>query len=69
MCYCPVKIKNPRKFLRPYIDKEYIYVRCNHCEECRQEAINDWYVRLAYEADYYRSIGGTVYFVTFTFND
>ena len=69
MCYRPVKIKNPRKFFRPYIDKEYIYVRCNHCEECRQEAINDWYVRLAYEADYYKSIGGTVYFVTFTFND
>lgn len=69
MCYRPIKIKNPRKFLRPYIDKEYIYVRCNHCEECRQEAINDWYVRLAYEADYYKSIGGTVYFVTFTFND
>lgn len=68
MCYRPVKIKNPRKFLRPYIDKEFIYVRCNHCEECRQEAVNDWYVRLAYEADHYKAIGGTVYFVTFTFN-
>ena len=46
-----------------------MYVPCGHCPQCRQQAISDWYVRLAYEADYYRSIGGAVYFVTCTFNN
>ena len=46
-----------------------MYVPCGHCAQCRQQAISDWYVRLAFEADYYRSIGGAVYFVTCTFNN
>lgn len=69
MCYRPVKIRNTRINFRQGIDKEYLYVPCNHCAECRQRAVNEWYVRLSYEADYYRSVGGAVYFVTFTFNN
>lgn len=68
MCYRPVRIKNTRSNFRPGIDKEYIYVPCNHCAECRQQKINEWYVRLAYERDALVAKGGAVYFVTLTHN-
>lgn len=69
MCYRPIRIRTKRLFPRTGIDKSYMYVPCGHCPQCRQQSISDWYVRLSYESDYYRSIGGAVYFVTCTFNN
>lgn len=69
MCYRPIKIRTNRLIPRTGIDKSYMYVPCGHCAQCRQQAISDWYVRLAYESDYYRDHNGAVYFVTCTFNN
>lgn len=69
MCYRPVRIKNTRINFRPGLDKEYIYVPCNHCAECRQQKQNEWYVRLAYERDELVRRGGAVYFITLTHNN
>lgn len=69
MCYRPVRIKNTRTCFRAGLDKEYIYVPCNHCAECRQQKQNEWYVRLAYERDELVRRGGAVYFITLTHNN
>lgn len=69
MCYRPVKIRNTRTFKRFGIDRDFLFVPCGHCAQCRQRKIDDWFVRLSYEADSYRANGGCVLFVTCTFND
>lgn len=71
MCYRPLKITNSRTFFRTGLDKKTVFVPCGHCEQCRQMQINDWYVRLSSEYDYYTSeyVRGMVLFVTCTFNE
>lgn len=67
MCLCPVKIPNNRKFVRGALDSPYQFVPCGHCEECKQQKINDWFVRLNYEFIRCKKIGGATYFLTLTF--
>lgn len=69
MCYRPIRIYNNRTFKRSGIDRDYLYVPCGHCAQCKQKNQDDWYVRLSYEYEYYKSIGGCSVFVTCTFND
>lgn len=69
MCLTPVKIPNPRKFIRPELDPAYQLVPCGHCEECKEMKVNDWFVRLNYELIRCRKLGGCGYFLTLTFSD
>lgn len=69
MCVSPIKIKNPREFKRPHFDSSYISVPCGECEECRQQKINDWFVRLNYDYLASKKNGGCWYFLTLTYND
>lgn len=71
MCYSPVTIPNPRTDFRQVCDKLYQVVPCGHCEECRRQKRDDWFVRLYYEYFRYKKEypTGCVKFPTLTFND
>lgn len=69
MCLNPINIKNPRQFYRLGLDRLTLSVPCGECLECRKQKTNDWFVRLAYEYKDCISHGGSVYFVTLTYNN
>lgn len=69
MCYCPIKIRNPRLDFDPFKDPIYLEVPCGHCSECRQQRRNDWLVRAYYETMFTKDTGGRTYFITLTYND
>lgn len=68
MCFRPIKILNPSRSYRSDVPK-YLYVPCGHCQDCQRVRHNEWFFRALMEWNYYRSIGGAVYFVTLTYND
>lgn len=68
MCFRPIKILNPSRSYRSDVPK-YLYVPCGHCQDCQRVKHNEWFFRALMEWNYYRSIGGTVYFITLTYND
>lgn len=68
MCFHPVKILNPSRSYRSDVPK-YLYVPCGHCQDCQRVKHNEWFFRAMIEWNYYRSIGGAVYFITLTYND
>lgn len=69
MCLRPVSIKTNKITYRSGIDKMYYTVPCGDCDECRLQKINDYYVRLYYEWQRYMKNGGSVFFVTMSYND
>lgn len=69
MCLSPVKIPNPRFVKRTGVDAGFLYVNCGHCAECVEQKRADWYVRLCYEFDKFKKLGGCGYFLTLTYND
>lgn len=69
MCLNPIKIDNPRLYRRQHLDTASLYVNCNKCPECKNQLVNDWFVRLNYEYKSFKSQKGAVYFLTLTYND
>lgn len=71
MCYSPITIPNPRTDFRQVCDKLYQVVPCGHCEDCRRQKRDDWFVRLYYEYFRYKKEfpTGCVKFPTLTFNN
>lgn len=78
MCYHPVKIVNPKlKSENPDVlfdkahDKVMLEVPCGQCGECKQNRMNDYFVRTIaeYGATTDSSVGGYVYFTTLTYNE
>lgn len=68
MCFSPVRILNPSRSYRSDVPK-YLYVPCGHCQDCQRVKHNEWFFRAMIEWNYYRAIGGSVYFITLTYND
>lgn len=48
---------------------KYLYVPCGHCHDCQRVKHNEWFFRAMIEWNYYKSLGGSVYFITLTYND
>ena len=70
MCLRPIKVRNPSRYFREGIDKEYITVPCGKCSECVNANRMDWQIRLYYEhiATEQLHDGFTFYF-TLTYNN
>lgn len=68
MCFSPIRIYNPSRSYRSDVPK-YLFVPCGHCQDCQRVKHNEWFFRALIEWNYYRQIGGSVYFVTLTYND
>lgn len=68
MCFSPIKILNPSRSYRSDVPK-YLFVPCGHCQDCQRVMHNEWFFRAMIEWNYFRSIGGAVYFITLTYND
>lgn len=78
MCYHPVKIINPKlKSDNPDVlfdkahDKVFLEVPCGQCGECKQNRMNDYFVRTIAEfgATTDPSVGGYVFFTTLTYSE
>lgn len=81
MCTNPIRIRNKkyskdRSFeslefnpINKDVDKEYLYVPCGECPECRQNAINQKAVRCYYEYLECKEHGGNTFFNTLTYNE
>lgn len=68
MCYRPIHIYNPSRKYREDMPKK-IAVPCGRCADCQRNKRNEWFFRSMVEYNRVRSVGGAVYFVTFTYND
>ena len=68
MCYRPIYIYNP---VRTYNFDQPIKtaVPCGVCEDCQRMMKNEWFFRSYIEFLHYKKIGGSVYFVTLTYNN
>lgn len=68
MCYRPIYIYNP---VRTYnFDQPIkIAVPCGCCEDCQRTKTNEWFFRSYVEYKHYKKIGGSVYFVTLTYDN
>lgn len=69
MCLNPVTIKNQRSNFRVGVDKMFITVDCGECAECRDKKRNSYYIRMFYEWQRYFYNGGSVWFITSSYND
>ena len=68
MCYNPIIIPNKRNELDLHSHPLFQTVPCGHCQACILSKRNDWFVRLYYEWQKYKTTGMVV-FPTLTFND
>lgn len=74
MCTQPLEIINPKlrnehcRFNK-YYDPLMLRVPCGKCQQCQNNKTQEWLVRLAYEYEYTKSIGGFVYKDMLTYNE
>lgn len=68
MCYRPIKIKNPSRHWN-YDAPKYIYVPCGQCADCQRNNHNEWFFRCMVEYRNTINKGGSVLFLTLTYND
>ena len=76
MCYHPLKLVNPKlrsdnpevKFDKNH-DKIFIEAPCGECGECKQQRMNDFFVRTYQEYASTIAKGGYVFFDTFTYDE
>lgn len=68
MCTSPRLIKN-RSYVAKPGSKKMLSVPCGCCDDCRNNKINDWLVRITYEMNLYNHSGGRVIFTTLTYQD
>lgn len=70
MCYHPIDIVNPSKYVSlKYHDPYIMQVPCGKCAACLTQKSNEWSYRLYSEAKSTIDNGGFVYFDTLTYND
>lgn len=69
MCYAPITIKNNSKLYRPLTSKDLVQVPCGRCRECQLRKEDDWFVRIYYEWERTRQLGGQCFFVSTGYND
>lgn len=69
MCLRPLRIKNPTKYFRQGVDKEYLLVPCGKCTECINANRMDWQIRLYYEHRATAELhNGFTFYFTLTYN-
>lgn len=69
MCTRTIRITSPEKRYRPLVSRGYIDVPCGKCDECRNCAQQEWFVRLWQEMQTYSNFGGQSVFLTLTYNE
>ena len=69
MCTQPVRIKNPKIDFNVNCDKQFIFVPCGHCEECKRDKIASFQIRAYYEYKHCIDSGGSVYYYTLTYSN
>lgn len=70
MCLRPIKVRNPSRYFREGIDKEYITVPCGKCSECVNANRMDWQIRLYYEHIATEKLhDGFTFYFTLTYNN
>ncbi|QRV61970.1 replication initiator protein [Microvirus sp.] len=70
MCLRPIKVRNPSRYFREGIDKEYITVPCGKCSECVNANRMDWQIRLYYEHISTEQLhDGFTFYFTLTYNN
>lgn len=69
MCYKPLRIVSNKKDFDSRFDKVFFEVPCGKCCECHSSNVLSWTTRNYYEYIYCKSIGGTVFNFTLTYND
>lgn len=70
MCYNPITIINPTKYVSlRYRDRYLLQVPCGKCAACMTNKSNEWYFRLYHQALACYKDNGFVYFDTLTYNN
>lgn len=69
LCFHPRDVKVQQKVTFSHYVDRYIRVPCGKCLACRRRRQQDWAFRIQQEADSCLSKGGSVYFVTLTYDD
>lgn len=68
MCYSPITIVNPTKYVSlRYRDRFLLRVPCGKCAQCQEEKKREYYLRAYYHAQSYLKDNGFVYFDTLTY--
>ncbi|QRV61984.1 replication initiator protein [Microvirus sp.] len=69
MCFSPVTIHNPKKYLHGFIDRSVLEVPCGTCKECIDSRRNSFFIRMYYEYLQVHANHGFAYFLTLTYNN
>lgn len=69
MCLNPIKIRNRKIDKNILSDKEYLYVPCGKCIECRRAYQRSYEIRAYYEWKQTLDSGGSTYFYTLTYDN
>lgn len=69
MCYRPLNIANRKLDFSLYKDQVYFTVPCGKCSECRRNTQTAWFTRAYYEYLDCVDKGGSVIYVTLTYNN
>lgn len=68
MCYNPLTIVNPRRFVSISSREQFLLrVPCGRCAQCRQQKSDEWSFRLLEHSKYTFDCGGFMYFDTLTY--
>lgn len=68
-CIYQKSLLNPKRYFNPAIDKIYLQVPCNKCEECRKAIRDEWCVRSYFEHEDFVKRGGFSLMLLFTYSD
>lgn len=68
MCYRPIHIYNPVRTFN-FDQPIKIAVPCGNCADCQRIKQNEWFFRSFIEFKHYRKIGGSVYFITLSYDN
>lgn len=70
MCYHPITIVNPTKYVSlKYRDRYTLRVPCGQCAACQESKKREYYLRSYYHAQEFLSNGGFILFDTLTYSD
>lgn len=70
MCYSPITIVNPTKYVSlKYRDRFLLQVPCGKCAQCQQQKSNEWYYRSYIQTLDTFASGGYVVFDTLTYSN
>lgn len=70
MCYSPISIINPSKYISTkFRDRYLLQVPCGKCAQCATQKSNEWYFRTYYQSMDCITHGGFVLFDTLTYSN